>query len=166
VEQFGNPISPFEFHDKIIVQYFERVRFEWRADRPEAQRVVISDLGRIYFDQLGEDPAQLKPIAPQDATINAVLSIKVKAFVDKSVTLASGLQSQTLQPVRDANGKIVIHWTDGTSVEYFFVTNSSGVGSTSFNFTDQKQGELVPIDVFVVYQGLSGATTTSFHIWF
>jgi hypothetical protein len=172
-EQFGNPISPFEFHDKIIVQYFERARFEWRADRPEAQRVTITDLGRVYFDLLGEDPAQLKPVTPQDATINPVLSIKVRAFVDKSVTLSSGqqivhviVQSQTFQPVQDANGKITVHWPDGTSVDYFFVTNASGVGSASFRFSNQKQGELVPIDVIVLYQGLSGTTTTSFRIWF
>lgn len=171
--QFGNPISPFEFHDKIIVQYFERARFEWRPDRPEAQRVVITDLGRIYFDQLGEDTPQLKPVTPQDATINPVLSIKVRAFVEKSVTLPSGqqtvyviVQSQTSQPVKDASGKIVVHWTDGSAVEYFFVTNSSGIGSASFSFSNQKQGELVPIDVIVVYQGLSGSTTTSFRIWF
>jgi hypothetical protein len=171
--QFGNPISPFEFHDKIIVQYFERARFEWRPDRPEAQRVVITDLGRIYFDQLGEDTAHLKPVAPQDATINPVLSIKVRAFVEKSVTLPSGqqtvyviVQSQTSQPVKDASGKIVVHWPDGSAVEYFFVTNGSGIGTAPFSFSNQKQGELVPIDVIVVYQGLSGSTTTSFRIWF
>ena len=28
-------ISPFEFHENLIVQYFEKARFEWRADRPE-----------------------------------------------------------------------------------------------------------------------------------
>ena len=172
-EQFGNPISPFEFHDKIIVQYFERARFEWRADRPDAQRVVISDLGRIYFEQLREDPALLKPVPPQDASINSVLSINVRAFVDRSVTLPSGkqtvsviVQSQTLQPVKDANGRITVHWLDGTSVDYFFVTNKAGVGSASFNFSNQKQGMLVPIDVVVVYQGLSGTTTTSFRIWY
>ncbi len=171
--QFGNPISPFEFHDKIIVQYFERARFEWRPDRPEAQRVVITDLGRIYFDQLGEDSAHLKPVTPQDATINPVLSIKVRAFVEKSVTLPSGqqtvyviVQSQTSQPVKDASGKIVVHWPDGSAVEYFFVTNGSGIGTAPFSFSNQKQGELVPIDVIVVYQGLSGSTTTSFRIWF
>src|SRR5688572_23208725 len=43
--QFGNPISPFEFHENLIVQYFEKARFEWRADRPEGQRVVLTDLG-------------------------------------------------------------------------------------------------------------------------
>lgn len=171
--QFGNPISPIEFHNDIIVQYFEKARFEWRADRPQDQRVVVTDLGRVYFDQLGEDVAQLKPVSPQDATINPVLSVKVKAFARKSVTLSSGqqsvyviVQSQTSQAIKDANGKIVIYWPDGKIEEYFFVTNESGISTTSFSFSNQKRGELVPIDVIVIYQGLSGSTTTSFRIWY
>ena len=38
-KQFGNPISPFDSSDNLIVQYFENTRFEWRGDR---QSVVIS----------------------------------------------------------------------------------------------------------------------------
>jgi hypothetical protein len=172
-KQFGNPISPFEFHDHLIVQYFEMARFEWRADRPDGQRVVITDLGRYYFDQLGEDQARLKPLEPLDATINPVLSIKVRAFVMKPVMLSSGrqavyviVQSQTLQAISDATGRATVHWPDGRTEEYFFTTNSSGVGNISFNFSDQKQGELVPIDIAVTYQGLAGTTKTSFRIWF
>ena len=171
--QFGNPISPFEFHENLIVQYFEKARFEWRADRPEDQRVVLTDLGRLYFDQLGEDPAQLKPVRPLDATINPVLSIRLRAFVLKPLTQPTGqqtiyviVQSQTLQAVSNATGKATISWPDGKSEDYYFTTNSSGLGTVTFNFADQKQGELVPIDIVVVYQGLAGTTRTSFRIWF
>jgi hypothetical protein len=171
--QFGNPISPFEFHENLIVQYFEKARFEWRADRPQDQRVVLTDLGRLYFDQLGEDPAQLKPVSPLDATINPILSIKVRAFVLKALTRSSGqqsvyiiVQSQTLQAVSNATGKASISWPDGRKEDYFFITNSSGLGTVTFNFADQRQGELVPIDIAVVYQGLAGTTKTSFRIWF
>jgi hypothetical protein len=171
--QFGNPISPFEFHENLIVQYFEKARFEWRADRPEGQRVVLTDLGRLYFEQLGEDQAYLKPINPLDATINPILSIKVHAFVAKSVTRATGqqtvyiiVQSQTQQAVSNATGKVTIHWPDGRMDDYFFTTNNAGLGTVSFNFSDQKQGELVAIDVIVAYQGLAGITKTSFRIWF
>jgi hypothetical protein len=171
--QFGNPISPFEFHENLIVQYFEKARFEWRADRPEDQRVVLTDLGRLYFDQLGEDPAQLKPVRPLDATINPVLSIRLRAFVLKPLTRPTGqqtvyviVQSQTLQAVSHATGKATISWPDGRSEDYYFTTNSSGLGTVTFNFADQKQGELVPIDIAVVYQGLAGTTRTSFRIWF
>jgi hypothetical protein len=173
VPQFGNPISPFEFHENLIVQYFEKARFEWRADRPEGQRVVLTDLGRLYFEQLDEDPVYLKPIDPLDATINSILSIKVRAFVAKSVTRATGqqtvyviVQSQTQQAVSNATGKVTIHWPDGRMDDYFFTTNNAGLGTVTFNFADQKQGELVPIEVIVVYQGLAGMTKTSFRIWF
>lgn len=171
--QFGNPISPFEFHENLIVQYFEKARFEWRADRPDDQRVVITDLGRLYFDQFGEDPAQLRPVKPLDATIDPIVSIRVRAFVLKPLTRPTGqqtvyviVQSQTLQAVADATGKATISWSDGRTEDYFFTTNSAGLGTVTFNFAHQKQGELVPIDIVVVYQGLGGTTRTSFRIWF
>ena len=171
--QFGNPISPFEFHDNLIVQYFENARFEWRADRPEGQRVVLTDLGRLYFDRLGEDPALLKPMSPADATINPVLSIKAYAFVGKPLTRTAGqqtvyviVQSQTLQAVSNASGKATVHWPDGRTEEYFFTTNRAGLGTVTLNFADQKQGELIPIEIIVVYQGLGSRPRTSFRIWF
>src|SRR5215208_7028501 len=123
--QFGNPISPFEFHESLIVQYFEKARFEWRADRPEGQRVVLTDLGRLYFDQLGEDQAQLKPVNPLDATINPTLSLKIRAFIAKPITRSSGqqtvyviVQNQTGQAVSNATGKATIHWPDGRMEDY------------------------------------------------
>jgi hypothetical protein len=171
--QFGNPISPFEYRENLIVQYFEKARFEWRADRPEGQRVVLTDLGRIYFDLLGEDPAHLKSANPLDATINPVLSLRVRAYVLSSILPSSGqqtvyivIQSQTLQAVPNAAGKATIHWPDGQIEDYYFNTNDAGVGNFTFKFAEQKPGELVPINILVTYQGLVGKTSTSFRIWF
>jgi len=171
--QFGNPISPFEFHENLIVQYFEKARFEWRADRPDGQRVVLTDLGRIYFDQLAEDQAFLKPSNPLNATIDNILAINARAFVSKAVTISSGQQtvytiveSQTHRAVSNANGKATIHFSDSHTEDYFFTTNAVGLGKIVFNFVNQTQGELVTIDIIVTYQGLSATTTTSFRIWF
>jgi hypothetical protein len=171
--QFGEPISPFEFHDNIIVQYFELARFEWRADRPEGQRVVLTDLGHLYFEKIGENPELLRPVNPLDATINPILSIRVRAFVARPVTQPRGrqtvfviVQSQTGKAVPDATGKAIIRWPGNRTEEYFFTTNNAGVGTLTFDFSDQKQGELVPIEVMVAYQGLAGSTKTSFRIWF
>lgn len=171
--QFGNPISPFESADGLIVQYFEGARFEWRAYQGTEKWVVISDLGRVYFDQQNEDPAHLRPAPPPDATINSVLSLKVRAFVLKAVTLKSGqqtiyviVQDQASVAVENATVKAVVHLANNTDQEYVFTTNSRGIGQVSFNFSDQKPGELIPIDIIVDYQGLTGTTTTSYRIWF
>ncbi|HXF85731.1 MAG TPA: hypothetical protein VNK49_10135 [Anaerolineales bacterium] len=171
--QFGYPISPFEYHDNMIVQYFEGARFEWHGDRPAGQWVVITDLGRVYFDLLGEDPAHLKPIEPLDATINPVLSIKVRAFVLKAITRTDGtqtvyviVQSQTGQPVSSALGSAIVHFPDGTDKTLEFTTNALGIARITFDFKNQKTGELVPIEIRVTYQGLTASTTTSFRIWY
>jgi hypothetical protein len=171
--QFGYPISPFEFHDNLIVQYFERARFEWRADRPEGQRVVLTDLGRYYFDHLGEDSALLRPVTPLDATINPILALKAHAFVARPFTPPTGqqtvyviVQSQTLQAVSNASGKVTVHWPGASPEEYFFTTDRAGLGTVTLNFADQKPGELVPIEIVVVFQGLGSRTRTSFRIWF
>lgn len=171
--QFGNPISPFESADGLIVQYFEGARFEWRAGLGVEKWVVISDLGRVYFDEQKEDPAHLRPVQPSDATIKPVLSLKSRAFVLKAVTLKSGqqtiyviVQDQTSVPVENASIKVVVHLTNNATQEYTLVTNAQGIGQVTFDFSGQKPGELVTIDVSVDYQGLTTTTTTSFRIWF
>ena len=171
--QFGKPISPFEFRENLIVQYFEETRFEWRADRPEGQRVALTDLGRIYFDQLGEDQTRLAPLRPLDATISSILSLHARAFVTDPITQSSGqqtvyviVQSQTIQPVSGATGKVTIHFSGQQTTDYYFTTNSAGLGGVVISFEDLKIGELVPIDVIVTYQGLSARTSTSFRVWY
>jgi len=171
--QFGYPISPFESADGLIVQYFEGARFEWRPERGAEKWVVISDLGRLYFDQQKEDPTYLKPVQPADATIKPVLSLKVRAFVLKAVTLKSGGQTvyvivkdQTSEAVENASVRAVVHFSDNTTQEYTFPTNKLGIGQVEFNFSDQKPGELITIDISVDFQGLTSTTTTSFRIWF
>ncbi len=171
--QFGNPISPFESADGLIVQYFEGARFEWRADRGAEKWVVISDLGRLYFDQQKEDPAYLRPVQLSDATIKPVLSLKSRAFVLKAVAQKDGtqtiyvtVQDQTLDAVENASVRVIVHFSNNTSQEYVFTTNARGIGQVTFNFSDQKPGELITIDISVNYQGLTTTTTTSFRIWF
>ena len=171
--QFGNPISPFESAGGLIVQYFEGSRFEWRADRGAEKWVVISDLGRLYFDQQNEDPSYLKPVQPSDATIKSVLSLKARAFVLKAVTLKNGsqtiyaiVQDQTSNAVENASVHALVHISGGTTQEYVFTTNAKGIGQVTFNFSDQKPGELITIDISVNYQGLTTTTTTSFRVWF
>lgn len=172
--QFGYPISPFEFHDGLIVQYFEKARFEWRPWQVEGQRVGLTDSGRLYFDKLRENPDLLKPVPPGGEVIGpTILSIQARAFVWKAVTLANDqqlifvvVQDQTLQPVSGAQGNAHVQWPSGQVSDIPFTTNSNGVGIVSLSFVDQPYGVLVTIEIGVTKDGLNGSTTTSFRIWY
>ena len=172
VARFGYPISPFEFRNNQIVQYFENARFEWRPGLPEGQRIGLTDLGRIYFDQLGEDPAFLRP-APQDAGQKVVLSLRVRAFPAKAVAMSNDqqtiyvlVQDQNLQPVAGASGSATIRLASGGSLQQAFQVNKDGVGILTFAFQNQPNGQLVYVDINVSYDDLGSKTTTSFRIWY
>jgi hypothetical protein len=171
-ELFGSPISPLEMNNGVLMQYFEKSRFEWRTDGFHG-RVVPTDLGRIYFDVVGEDPVQRSPIEPLDAAISPVLSIRIRAYVSNPVTRPTGdqtvfviVRSQTNQAVANASGMATVILPDGTTQSFDFVTDTGGVAQISFNFSNQKAGETVPIEITVEYQNLRANTKTSFRIWF
>jgi len=178
VAQFGSPISPFEFRNNLIVQYFENVRFEWRPSASEGQRVGITDLGRIYFDQIGEDPAQLKPVSRGTSGINplpgpTILDLQVRAFPAKAVTTSNDqqtiyvlVQDQNLQPVSGGSGIASIRLPSGETQSQSFNVNEKGVGTFSFTFQRQPNGQLVYLNIFVFHSSLQGKTTTSFRIWY
>lgn len=171
--QFGYPISGFEYHEKKLVQYFEKARFEWQPWKTEGQRVVVSDLGRIYFEKLREDPALLLQVKPLDNTIQTITNLQVRAFVWKAVTLATDsqmiyiiVQDQALQPVANVNCISSVHWANGRTNSNVITTNTSGIGLVALSFTNQAQGSLINIDVSCVSNDQSVSTKTSFRIWY
>ena len=171
--QFGYPISGFEYHENKLVQYFEKARLEWQPWKTEGQRVVVSDLGRIFFDKLGEDPGLIPPVKPLDNTTSSVINLQVRAFSWKAVTLATDsqlifviVQDQNLQPVANASCTANVHWPDGRNQPSAITTNTNGVGMVPLSFASQPYGSLIYTDVSCTYSGLTGSTTTSFRIWY
>ena len=171
--RFGTPISSFEFHNDKIVQYFENARFEWHPGLVEGQRVRLTYLGRIYFDQLSEDPGFLKPAPPSaERPLPEILRLQVRAFPAKAVTTPNDqqkiyilVQDQNLQPVASATGTATIRLpSGGLKSEDFMVVD--GIGKLDFAFIDQPNGKLVHVNITVQYKGLSDKTTTSFRIWY
>ena len=166
---FGNPISPFEYQNGRIVQYFEYGRLEWSGEQ-----VVLSDLGTIYFQMAGEDPALLDSVLPLNAgTTTEVLSLNVRAFPWKAVTYSTDdqmvfvvVQNQTSQPVNGAKGVATIYWTDGTVDTIPIVTDAKGISTLVLPVGNQNPGGLVTIDARVQHGNLVGETTTSFRIWY
>ncbi|MCE9644809.1 MAG: hypothetical protein K8S20_02325 [Chloroflexi bacterium] len=173
VAQFGYPISGFEYHENKLVQYFEKARLEWQPWRLEGQRVVNADLGRVYFDQLGEDPGLIPPVRPLDNTTSSVIKINVRAFMWKATTLATDrqlvfviVQDQNLLPVTNASCTSTVHWPDGRNETTSLATNASGIGVLPLSFATQPQGSQVYADVLCSYHGLKNSTSSSFRIWY
>lgn len=173
VAQFGYPISGFEYHESKLVQYFEKARLEWQPWKTEGQRVVVSDLGRVYFDKLGEDPALLTPTSPIGNTPRVITALQVRAFAWKAVTLATDnqlffviLQDQNMLPVPDASCTAVVNWPSGIKDSTAIRTNTNGVGIISLSFSNQPYGSLIYTDIICSYESLSATTTTSFRIWY
>lgn len=173
VTNFGYPISGFEYHENKIVQYFEHTRLEWQPWRPEGLRVVISDLGRAYFDKLGEDPALLAPASPLNNAPRVITEMRVRAFVWKAVTLPTDnqmffviVQDQNMQPIPDASCTAVVNWPNGTKDSTAITSDTNGVGIISLEFSNQPYGSLIYTDIICTYNSLSGETTTSFRIWY
>lgn len=174
VDQFGYPISPFEYQDNMLVQYFQKARLEWQPWNPEDQHVVITDLGRMYFDKVGEDPGLLAVAQPLNSTTEqAVLSLQVLAFVQKAVALPTDQQTifivaqdQGGQPVSNAECTATVYWPNGLKDSSVVLTNESGVAVMALSFNNQPQGKLIYTDITCNYSGLTGTTTTSFRIWY
>lgn len=173
VTQFGYPVSPFEYHENMIVQYFEKARFEWRPWNPESQRVVISDLGRVYFDKVGEDPGLLNSVPSINNRPAELTEIQVRAFAWKAVTLATDqqvifviAQDQRGQPVDKAQCSTMVHWPNGETATTNITTNVNGVGIASLSFNNQPYGNLIYVDISCEALGKKGGTTTSFRIWY
>lgn len=173
VGQFGYPISGFEYHENKIVQYFQKARLEWQPWMAEGQRVVVSDLGRMYFEKLGEDPGLLAPVKPIDNSPQVTTSLQVRAFAWKAVTLATDtqlffviVQDQNLQPIAGSGCTAIVHWPDGRTESTNITTNTNGVGIVSLSFTNQPYGSLIYTDVTCASNGLNATTITSFRIWY
>ena len=174
--RFGNPISAFEIQpDGRIIQYFEKACFEYHPELGAGITIRMVDLGRLYFGS-NEDPARLNAVPPSGnipQMQTTVLSLRAMAFVERAVTRPSDtqkvyvvVQDQALNPVSNATGTVTIHLPTGQNLAYPITSDANGIAIlTNIEFSNQMPGTLVPIDVNVVFRGLSANATTSFRIW-
>lgn len=174
--QFGYPLSNFETQDGLIVQYFQRARFEWHPEFPPGKRVKLTELGYRYFKKIGEDPARLLPapwLAPGSDIPQPVLSLRVRAFPLHAVLTQNAAQSifiivqdQNLLPVSNAQVTLIIRLPSGKEQRVIVpgTTDRFGVIKYSFDYIDQPTG-VAQVIVNAIYETFHKQTITSFRIW-
>jgi hypothetical protein len=169
---FGDPISEFVDEHDTIVQYFENVRLEWHPELPYGQKVVISDLGQVYYDLHVGDPTLLQP-APANNLIGISEKIELQGSVSDTLvsngdidTIYAVVRDQFHQPLAGVNVNIEIDRPDGKKV--FFnnlVTNTDGIVTLDYPVESMDFFSLTQIIITAKYNKMQDSARTWFRIW-
>jgi hypothetical protein len=171
--QFGYPISNFEIQDGRIVQSFQRARFEWHPEQSAGNKVVLTDLGRLQFDSIGENPKRLQPVSEGSNIPHTVLGLRVRAFPkyaftsrDDTQTIYILVQDQKQAPVENAQVTLILTLPSGKIERYIVpgLTDENGMISYTFDYRKEIVGS-ARVLINAAYESLQQQTTTSFRIW-
>jgi len=173
VKAFGYPISDaiVVSSNRRIYQAFQFARMEWHPDRPDSQRVRLTNVGRLAFNRSGLPQNLTEPQPPANAPV-IVTRLTARASVSIPVTARSGSQTinvavvnQYGKPVPGATVKIIIHLASGDQSPRDRITDERGLAKATIPFGQTKVGARVSIDVVVTYNNLTTTTSTSFLPW-
>lgn len=168
----GLPISDIEIREQRYVQYFQNARLEWRPDMPPGHRVVVTDLGRIYFDKVVGNPELAQPYLPSYVPAST-LQPQARAFVASPLTTAGAeqtvyviVQDQFLRPVANASVIVTIQYP-GRPAEVLQAapTNPNGFTTLSFEVGDAPRNEIVDLTITGLVHGEEVRTTSWFRMW-
>ncbi len=176
---FGQPISEvLDVGGGRMVQYFEYARMEWRAERIEGARVVMTDLGTIDYDSRIGIPEYKAPESKNGTVLNIPEKVNtrlfVRAFPTQPLAKANSVQrvyivvqNQLLQPVENVLVFVTITRPDGTTIlERANETSAAGITQLDVPIGDYDPNQIVRIDVEAkLIDGLEAKTSASFRIW-
>ena len=173
VKFLGNPISNTEINEGgYLIQFFEKGLLEWHPEKAAGFRVVVADLGRIYFDEFVHDNSvtgtQLDNIP---SSIERLPHVRV--YVSKAIVSPNSFQElyvvvtdQYQQPIAGALVGVTISLPDGR--DCFFrlpETTSSGISSMELTVGDLPPRDIVRIEAEVSTGGEPVNGKTWFRIW-
>lgn len=169
---FGMPISDVEVIEARFMQTFEYARMEWWPDNPSGKRVVLSDLGQLYFDKMVADPDLLAPSPSPDIAGN-LINPRVQVFTVKSLIGANERQSvfvvvqdQFLRPVEGAQAGVTV-LLPGGGEEYYRLPETNEFGFSQFTFTtaDLPVSAVVNLRAEISIRGEHASGRSWFRIW-
>jgi hypothetical protein len=169
---FGQPISNAEFVNDRLVQYFENVRMEWRAEMPEGQRVVLTEIGRIDFDQRVGDPTKLRPVPIPEMRLK---EIQVRVFANRPLMKTGETQkifvlahNQYMEPLPGVQVTITLTYPGGARYTYRLTetTNQDGLTRIEIPVEGGLPNQAITITAEAeLPNGPSGKASTWFRIW-
>lgn len=171
-ENFGLPISQLEIREGRYVQYFEKARLEWQPERDADGHVVLTDLGKRYFDLAVGDPSRLNPTG--SAAPGQPRYPTAHAFVARALTTAHSQQTVYIvvydvfrKPVANAQVWVSVKPPVGESSTYRAPdTGKNGVSVLTFPVGSLKPQEVVELLVRVDASGEEASASSWFRIWY
>jgi hypothetical protein len=175
---FGDPISGIEMRDGIMMQYFTKVRLEYKSNPLNGQWVTISMLGRPAYDKYVGTPIYLYSNDPTTDNITEsvpVTSITARAFVrdpllapGQSETIYLIVQDQDLNPLEGAVVSYTAIYPDGNNFEYQPIdpTGADGVLKITLPVSRIAPRQVIELQLKVKFQELNTTTRTWFRIWY
>ncbi len=171
-EQFGEPISDLEREDEIYVQYFQNARFEWHPEATAGQRVILSELGRIYFDRVLGDDRYTRPSPGNDLPASEI-RLRARAFVERAVVSPNSqqrvyvvIQDQYLRPVSGVSVALTVHFPGGSEERYrLSPTDADGISRLDFQVGNLPVDRIVEIQAEASQGVLQARAGTWFRVW-
>ncbi|HEY4692477.1 MAG TPA: hypothetical protein VIH16_03515 [Bellilinea sp.] len=169
---FGDPISDLEIREGRYVQYFQKARMEWVPELEADSHVVLTDLGKRYFDFMVGDPDRLKP---EGSSIpGKPRKPQAYAFVASPLITAGSQQTLNVvvvdmfhKPVANAQVWIFLLTPDGRSDPYRASdTNPDGISTLQFPAGNLSPTQIVELEVKVTANGEEATAKSWYRIWY
>jgi hypothetical protein len=170
IDYFGSPISSMEYQDGRIVQYFQNARLDWYPEYPPGERVVVSNLGLVYFHLLSTNPIHL---SQSNSLPQTILELKVHAYPAQAVTGLQGqqtifviVQDQNLLAVPNARVVFKVLMPSGREaiLPADTPTDGNGVARLTLPFSTTSPGVII-VTAIARYDNFKQETVTSFRTW-
>jgi len=169
---FGYPITEPFIENNRVVQYFQRARMEWHAERPRDDRVVLGSLGVQFLSMVPPEYLVPEPEPPRPQT-SANLA-RISAYVRSMITGREGEQTvfvylvdSNRQPVEGVTATVTVYFPWGTVVYPAGPSDQRGIASTTFSFDSLLVGRKILINVTVVTPDGRTLTAETFFVpWY
>lgn len=169
---FGLPVSPLEVIDGRYMQYFENARMEWWPERTSGERVVLTDLGKVYFDKVVANPDLLKAnlaVNSEEKLANPL----VRVFPQKALIGAGEqqivdvvVQNQYMQALPGAQVGLTVILPDGSTQFYRLPeTNPYGYSQQALTVPNLSAQTVVQLKADVTIGGESAEGSGWYRIW-
>lgn len=168
---FGEPVSNVEYVNNRLVQYFEKVRMEWRSELPLNQKVVLTEIGRIDMDRRVGDPGPIQRVIYPDHPTPPI----VRAFVDRPLLAQNEdqivyvlVRDEFSRPIKGAQVEltITIAGKETMSVSIRQLTDKDGLTQQTIKVPNVTPNQVVDIKAKVrTPDRTEGEGSTWFRVW-